>query len=244
MTLTAEFTEDVYYIHFVIAGVKTSVKVATGTKIAAEAIPEIPEQEDAQIIGFVDANGTPFNAETIYNEDVTFTAKYQSLYYYVTFANGEEKTVVKVLIAEDAILTAEQIPTAAAEGKIFVGYVDAEGKAVAAGRPVTADVTFTASFVTFPEGAVGTLYYGEWTVVIGTGSISLRGIDATGITYNAEENSFSFKVGEKDYVFTTVEGGYAINGTVLTAELPEDTIPESPIIVITNPTTETPAVGV
>ncbi|MCL2285353.1 MAG: InlB B-repeat-containing protein, partial [Firmicutes bacterium] len=129
------------------ATVTTTVEVPDGGQIPADAIPNVVARTGFYFAGWYPANPAEHGAVT---EDLTFTARFNPLFHYVTFEAANGGTLVPaaghgltVRIRDGFTFWADRVPTPVADdGYEFVEWYPANP----AGFVVRDNVTFTALF--------------------------------------------------------------------------------------------------
>jgi len=130
----------------VYAATTTTVVVPAGEKIHAEAIPSTVARAGFYFAGWYPSDPTGFVA----TEDITFTARFNPLFHYVTFdaSNGGELVAAAgfslvVRIRDGFTFWPDRVPTPVADaGYVFIGWYPADP----AGFVVRDSMTFTALF--------------------------------------------------------------------------------------------------
>lgn len=145
----------------------TFVRVEKGD--AVNTLP-VPTREGYTFLGWFDAEGNQYTAETVFNgeEDITLTARWEINTYTVTLDDGCGNTDTKTYTHGEAL---GELPVPTREGYTFVGWADADGQIVTAETTVTGELTLTAVWQQTPPKTGDSFSFALWGSVM-TGALA------------------------------------------------------------------------
>ena len=207
-------------------------KVKSGEKIASADIPSnLADKADAAFDGWFNGS-VAFNKDAVITSNVTYTAKWTSIYT-VTFKNGDE-VVATAKVKSGAVISAQDVPGALADTDYaFLGWFVGDA-AYDSSAAVTSDVVVNAKFSTFLKSYFGTWHGAteDWTPVAYTVVVDATSIHVTIDSAEAQvatsiivdqDGTVTFKLGETDYrLYANYDGNlciYESSAVKLSAEL-------------------------